>query len=134
MSVGVEVRGRPVKIALLRTIEYRALGHQARVDLRLAEREVLVGEMGEEPSTRRWPAADSRGRPLAAKTNPGEDVVRLLAEASRKGLSERDTQLLGALSVGGSTCEQLSAVEGITVCGIRRRRAAAIRRLADSAA
>lgn len=141
---GVELRGRPVKIALLRTIEHRALRQPSRVAGRRRHREVLIGAIGEvwvhqqgsvEPGCRREDLlADVTGRSLSNPTNAGEELVRLLAEAAGRGLSQRDAQLLGSLCVGWETCEALGAAEGVTDRLVRYRRAAALRRLAERVA
>lgn len=122
IRTGVELQGRPVKVALLRTIEHRALWQPVRVARRRAGRELLVEEM-DERSYAPWPMSD--------RTNPGEAVIRLLAKAARSGLREQDARLLGRLSVGGVTCQELGAVEGVTERAIRARRAAAVRRLTE---
>lgn len=149
-TAGVELRGRTVKIALLRTIEHRALRQPTRVAGRRRQREVLVGAIGEArgqeagtdpPSGRAgWAPgrddllADLSGRALSAPANAGEDLVRLLAEASGNGVSPSDAKLVGSLFVGWATCEGLGAAEGITDRSVRYRRAAALRRLAEWAA
>ncbi len=140
---GVELRGRTVKIALLRTIEHRALRQPARVAGRRRQREVLVaaiGELGGPKAGRADPGwsgelvADLAGRAVSTAGNAGEDLVRLLADASGKGLSRRDAQLVGSLFVGWATCANVGAAEGVTDRSVRYRRAAALRRLADWAA
>lgn len=140
---GVETRGRRMKIALLRTIEHRALRQPARVNARRHRREVLVGSMGEVGAHQNGPVertcpeelvAGLSGRAITAPVNAGEDVVRLLADATTCGLSPADVQLVGSLAVGWSTTEQLGAAEGVSDRSVRYRRAAAERRLADRAA
>ncbi|MDP9388547.1 MAG: hypothetical protein M3Q48_11715 [Actinomycetota bacterium] len=140
---GVELRGRTVKIALLRTIEHRALRQPARVASRHRQREVLVGAIGEvrahqagvDSACRREDLiADLSGRPLSAAANAGEDLVRLLAEALGHGVSSSDARLVGSLFVGWATCEGVGAAEGVTDRSVRYRRAAALRRLAEWAA
>lgn len=140
---GVELRGRTVKIALLRTIEHRALRQPARVAGRRRQREVLVpatGELGGPKAGRAdwgWSGelvADLSGRALSTTGNAGEDLVRLLAEASATGLSRSDAQLVGSLFVGWATCAEMGAAQGVTDRSMRYRRAAALRRLAEWAA
>ena len=140
---GVELRGRSVKIALLRTIEHRALRQPARVAGRNRQREVLVGAIGEvrahqaqvDPVCRSDDLlADLSGRSLSKYANAGEDLMRLLAEASGKGVSGSDTRLVGSLFVGWATCDAVAAAEGVTARSVRYRRAAALRRLAEWAA
>lgn len=133
-ATGIELRGRTPKIALLRTIENQALHRQARVARRRAEREVLVGEMEGKRATPLGLVAGLDGRSVSVQPCGGENVVQLLAEGSQSGLSRRDVQLLGGLSVGWSTCERLGAAEGITARAVRYRRAAAVRRLVELAA
>lgn len=124
IGTGVDLRGRPAKIALLRTIEYRALHQPARAARRRAAREVLVAE-----------AAGEWGTPgSAAEPSAGESVLRVLADASRERLFKSDARLLAALFVGGATCEQLGAVDGVTARAVRYRRAAAVQRLVEWAA
>lgn len=119
VRTGVEPRGRAMKLALLRTIEYRALRRPSLVFQRQAEREVLVlpEDIG------------SVDRSEARNINPGEEVVQLLVQATTVGLSHGDARLLGGLFVGGWTSEELGAQEGVTSRTIRYRRAEAIRRL-----
>lgn len=124
-ATGVERNGRSVKIALLRTIEHRALRQPARVARRRAAREVFIEGIG-------CQAAELPGR--LVEPNPGEEVLRLLADASRQGLSDDDVNLIGGLFVGWSTCDRLGAAEGITGRAVRARRAAAVKRLAEIAA
>lgn len=109
-----------MKLALLRTIEYRALRRPSLVFQRQAEREVLV--LPEDIC--------SMDRSEARKSNPGEEVVQLLVQATTVGLSHGDARLLGGLFVAGWTSEELGAQEGVTSRMIRYRRAEAIRSLA----
>jgi hypothetical protein len=120
VRTGVEPRGRATKLALLRTIEYRALRRPSLVCQRQAEREVLVlpEDIGSVDCSE------------ARNINPGEEVVQLLVQATTVGLSHGDARLLGGLFVGGWTSEELGAQEGVTSRTIRYRRAEAIRRLA----
>lgn len=133
-ATGVDVRGRPPRIALLRTIENQALRRQARVVQRRTEREVLVGDMEGERNTSLGLVAGLDGGSVSAQPCAGENALQLLVEASHSGLSRTDVQLLGGLSVGWSTCERLGAAEGISDRAVRYRRAAAVRRLVDLAA
>ncbi|PLS75688.1 MAG: hypothetical protein CYG61_06090 [Actinobacteria bacterium] len=140
---GVELRGRTVKIALLRTIEHRALRQPARVAGRHRRREVLVGAIGEvrahqgagvDPAWSDDLVADVSGRALSTAPNAGEDLLRLLAEACGKGVSPSDARLVGSLFLGWATCEAVGAAQGVTDRSVRYRRAAALRRLAEWAA
>ncbi len=140
---GVELRGRTVKIALLRTIEHRALRQPARVEGRHRRREVLVGAIGEVRAHRAaavdpaWSddlVADVSGRALSTAPNAGEDLLRLLAEACGEGVSPSDARLVGSLFLGWATCEAVGAAQGVTDRSVRYRRAAALRRLAEWAA
>ena len=139
---GVDLRGRTAKIALLRTIEHRALRRPARAAARQYQHEFSVGAMGEvfalkggaDPVGGERLVADLAGRPVLSSTNAGEDLVQILAEACGEGLSRDDAQLVGSLSVGWSTCQELAASEGVTDRSVRYRRAAATRRLAEWAA
>jgi hypothetical protein len=142
-SVGVDLRGRTAKIAMLRTIEYRALRKPARAAARQRRREVLVGAMGDaladrarhvDPGWRDDLVTDGSGCALSSAPNAGEDVVRLLAEAAGGGVSASDARLIGSLVVGWSTCQGLAVADGITDRSVRYRRAAALGRLANWAA
>lgn len=128
VRTGVELRGRPVKIALLRTIEHRALRKPARAARRTADREELVASAAGRLGTR--VAAGSAGRPLSAGSCAGEEVVAVLSEAARLGADRGDVSLLGGLFLGWSTTGDLAAVEGVTDRTIRYRRAAAVTRMA----
>lgn len=141
VTEGVELRGRPAKIALLRTIEHRALRRPARAAARQHEREVPVASMGEvrsfKPGEPGWGedlVADLGGRAVSSGSNPGEELVHVLVEACGDGVSRDDVQLMASLVVGWSTCRELGAAEGVTDRSVRYRRAAATRRLADWAA
>lgn len=124
-ATGVERNGRSAKIALLRTIEHSALRQPARVARRRAAREMFIEGIGCE-------AAELPGRPV--EPNPGEEILRLLADASRQGLSDDDVSLIGGLFVGWSTCDRLGVAEGVSGRAIRFRRAAAVKRLIEIAA
>jgi hypothetical protein len=125
VRAGVDLRGRPVKIALLRTIEHRALRKPARAARRAAERETLVDDVA-----RFAGSAGLAGRPVSAVPCAGEELVALLSEAGRVGADGRDVRLLGGLFVGWSTTRGLAAAEGVTDRSIRYRRADAIGRVA----
>lgn len=129
VHTGVELRGRPVKIALLRTIEHRALKKPGRAARRAAEHEDLVGDVGTQRDIR--VAAGRAGRPLSAEPCPSEQVVALLSEAARLGADGRDIGLLGGLSLGWATVRGIAEAEGVTDRTIRNRRAAAVSRVAD---
>ena len=120
VRTGVDPRGRAMKLMLLRKIEYRALRRPSRALQRLAEREVLV--LPEDIC--------AMERTEAGNVNPGEEVVRLLAQATAVGLGYEDVRLLGGLSLGGLSTEELAAQQGVTSRTIRYRRAEATRRLA----
>lgn len=125
---GVQLRSRPVRIALLRAIEYRALGRPVRQARRRAAREALLDPLDLEQ------VADRRGRPAPAVRNTGEEVIDVLAEAIRTGLRLDDARLLGALFVGGASCREMAVIDGVTDRSVRYRRAAALRRLVALAA
>ena len=126
---GVERRGRPMKIALLRTIEHTALCQAKRDAQRQLSREVFV-----EPGTSASFVADLWGRPVGVDLVAEEEVLALLAEAARAGLDPADVRLLGSLTLGELTATGSASAEGVTARSIRYRRAAAIRRLASLAA
>lgn len=126
---GVELRGRPVKIALLRTIEHQALRKPARAARRIADRECLVGDLAGRLDTR--VVAGSAGRPLSAEPCAGEELLAVLSEAARLGADGRDVGLLGGLFVGWSTTRDLAAAEGVSDRSIRYWRADAIGRVAN---
>lgn len=128
VRTGVELRGRPVKIALLRTIEHRALRRPVRAARRTADREEVVASAAGTLSTR--VAAGSAGRPLLAGSCAGEEVLAMLSEAARLGADRGDVSLLGGLFLGWSTTKDLAAVERVTDRTIRYRRAAAVMRMA----
>lgn len=125
VRTGVERSEKPMRIALLRAIEYRALKQPVRVAQRQAAREMFIDGVG-------CHVVDLTGLPT--RPNPGEEVLGLLAEATRHGLSADDARLLGELSVGGATCARLATAEGVSDRTIRNRRAAAMKRLAEIAA
>jgi hypothetical protein len=129
VRTGVELRGRPVKIALLRTIEHRVLKKPGRAARRAAEHEDLVGDVRTQRDIR--VAAGRAGRPLSAEPCPSERVVALLSEAARLGADGRDIDLLGGLSLGWATVRGVAEAEGVTDRTIRNRRAAAVSRVAD---
>lgn len=126
---GVERRGRPMKIALLRTIEHTALCQAKREAQRHLSREVPA-----EPGASGAFVADLWGRPVGVDPAPEEQVLALLAEAARAGLDPADVRLLGSLTLGALTVTGSASSEGVTARNIRYRRAAAIRRLANLAA
>jgi hypothetical protein len=128
VRTGVELRGRPVKIALLRAIEHRALNKPGRAQRRAADREELVDDVAARFDTRL--AADRAGRPLSAESCPAEEVVALLSDAARLGAGRDDVALLGNLHVGWSTTRAMAAAEGVTDRNIRYRRAEAVVRVA----
>jgi hypothetical protein len=128
VRTGVELRGRPVKIALLRTIEHRALNKPGRAARRTADREDLVDDVVARFDTRL--AAGRAGRPLSAEFCPAEEVVALLSDAARLGAGRDDVALLGNLYVGWSTTREMAAAEGVTDRTIRYRRAEAAVRVA----
>jgi hypothetical protein len=128
VRTGVELRGRPVKIAFLRTIEHRAIRQPARVARRNADREVLVDAVAGIDGR---VAAGRAGRPLSAEPCAGEAVVALLSEAVRLGAAGDDIRLLGGLSLGRSSVREVAAAEGVTDRTVRYRRTAAIRRVAS---
>jgi hypothetical protein len=135
---GVEVGRRTVTIALLRTIEYRALRHPARVRARRRVRELPVSEVDAAGAAlryrRRLPVADMCGHPRHGSVNPGQELLELLAEAVADGLARDDARLVGALFLAGATCDDLGAAVGRTGRTLRLYRAEALRRLFEWAA
>lgn len=130
VRTGVELRGRPVKIALLRSIEYRALRQPARIAQRQADREILVGATETDFGSRRAPAVCIAGRPVRGKPNAGEELLAALSEAVRRGARGDDVGLIGRLAVGGWTNTRIALAEGVSERMVRYRRASAVRRLA----
>ena len=126
VRTGIELRGRPVKIAFLRTIEHRALRQPARVARRNADREELFDAVSGIDGR---VAAGRAGRPLSAEPCAGEAVIALLSEAVRLGAAGDDIRLLGRLSLGPSSVLEVAAAEGVTDRTVRYRRAAATRRV-----
>lgn len=124
---GVELRGRPVKIAFLRTIEHRALRQPARVARRNADREELVDAVAGVDGR---VAADRAGRQLSAKPCAGEAVMAMLSEAVRLGAAGEDVRLLGRLFLGPCSVREVAAAEGVTDRAVRYWRTAAVRRVA----
>jgi hypothetical protein len=135
---GVDVGRRTATIALLRTIEYRALRCPARVRARRRVREMPASDVDAAGSSlrlrSRLPAADLGGRSRQGSANAGEELLRLLAEAVADGLGRDDARLVGALFLAGATTEDLGAAVGRTARTLRSRRAAALRRLFEWAA
>ena len=129
VAEGVDRRGRPMKIALLRRIENRALLHPWWTARRDATHEALG-----DPPQAAAPVADLWGRPLDAGVSAEEELLALLVDAARAGLDPADLRLLASLTLGGDTLEDAAAAEGVTVRTIRLRRARAARRLAQRAA
>ena len=129
VAEGVERRGRTMKIALLRAVEYLALNGPNQTAARIARWEVSVG-----PGYGPEPAIDLWGRPDGAAQSAAEEVLELLADAAGAGLDPADVRLLGSLTVGACSPVVTARAEGVTVRCIRYRRAAALRRLADCAA
>lgn len=135
---GVDVGRRTVTIALLRTIEYRALRHPARVRTRRRVRELPASEVDAAgPALQfrnRLPVADMRGHPRHGSVNSGEELLELLVEAVADGLAPDDARLVGALFLAGATCDDLGAAVGRTGRTLRLYRAEALRRLFEWAA
>ena len=129
VAEGVDRRGRPMKIALLRRIEHRALCQPLRIARREATNEVL----GDPPITTSS-VADLWGRPADADLSAEEELLALLVDAARAGLDPADVRLLASLTLGGDSTEDAAAAEGVSVRTIRWRRAKAARRLAQRAA
>jgi hypothetical protein len=125
---GVERRGRPMKIALLRTIEYTALCLAKREARTQLAREVFVD------FATSGAAADLWGRPVGVDPTAEEEVLALLVEAARAGLDPADVRLLGSLTLGCATASETALMHRVSERWIRQRRAAAARRLANLAA
>jgi len=128
VATGVERRGRPMKVALLRRIEHQALCRPGRAARRHAAREVFA-----DPVMSGAFCADLSGRAPDADLSAEEEVVALLAEGARAGLDPADLRLLASLTFGAGLSAR-AAADGVSARWIRYRRAAAVRRLAELAA
>jgi len=128
VATGVERRGRPMKVALLRRIEHQALRRPERAARRHSAREVFA-----DPAATGTVLADLSGRPLDAEVSAEEQVLALLVDGARAGLAPADVRLLVSLTWGEGTSAR-AAADGMSTRALRYRRAAAVRRLAVLAA
>lgn len=104
------IERRPRKIAsnLVRDTEYATFVQQARL------RRVATDAVADIPE-----------RSTAHSTNPGEEVIRVLGEARKAGANPEGLQLLGELSVGGRSVQDLAESYGVSPRTILNRRLAA---------
>ena len=110
---------RPRKIAanLVRDIEYNTFTQQSRL------RRVATDAVAEMPD-----------RSAPHHTNPGEDVITVLAAARNAGANPDGLRLLGELAVAGRSVNELAASYGVSPRTILNRRLAAVADLIAHAA
>ncbi len=110
---------RPRKIAanLVRDIEYNTFTQQSRL------RRVATDAVADLPE-----------RSAAHHTNPGEDVITVLAAARNAGANADGLRLLGELAVAGRSVGELAASYGVSPRTILNRRLAAVADLITHAA
>jgi hypothetical protein len=101
---------RPRKVAanLVRDIEYNTFTQQSRL------RRVATDAVAELPE-----------RSAASHTNPGEDVITVLAAARNAGANPDGLRLLGELAVAGRSVGELAESYGVSPRTILNRRLAA---------
>jgi hypothetical protein len=113
----LERRPRKVAANLVRDIEYNTFTQQSR--LRRVATDVV---------------ADLPERSAARHTNPGEDVITVLADARNAGANPDGLRLLGELAVAGHSVGELAESYGVSPRTILNRRLAAVADLIAHAA
>jgi hypothetical protein len=110
---------RPRKIAanLVRDIEYNTFTQQSRL------RRVAADAVADLPE-----------RSAPRHTNPGEDVITVLADARNAGANPDGLRLLGELAVAGHSVGELAESYGVSPRTILNRRLAAVADLIAHAA